>query len=177
MASLSAIRLLSNRLDFVDVIIFGKPNDDSDKLQLLKERLSAVNLSAVRFDNDLPQIAVCRDLMQKMKPLLSKSKSSLSLTLERLEAIFALRAELESTVDVLVAIEKTAKSANISACIEIAQFQEDLLRIDNILTPLIALSNKQSDEIDAFLSTYENAVCFNVSCIGWLNCAPIVCCL
>ena len=158
MASLSAIRFLSNRLDFVDVVIFGKPNDDPDQLQLLKERLNAASLSAVRFDNELPQIAVCRDLMVKMKPLLSKSKSSLSLTLERLEAIFALRAELEATIDVLVAVEKTAKSANISACIEITQFQEDLLRIDGILTPLIALSNKQSDEIDDFLSTYENAV-------------------
>jgi hypothetical protein len=158
MASLSAIRLLSNRLDFVDVIIFGKPNDDPDKLQLLKDRLSAASLASVRFDNELPQIAMCRDLMLKMKPLLSKSKSSLSLTLERLETIFALRAELEGTIDGLVAVEKTAKSANISACVEIAQFQEDLLRIDGILTPLIALSNKQSDEIDAFLSTYENAV-------------------
>lgn len=163
MASTSAIRLLNNRLDYVDIIIFGKQNDDPDKLQFLKERLNAASLSAVRLDNELPQIAACRDLMLKMKPLLSKSKSSLSLTLERLETMFALRAEIESTIDSLIAVEKTAKSANISVSIEIIQFQKDLTRIDGILTPLIALSDKQSNEIDAFLSTYENAVRSNLS--------------
>ena len=158
MTSLDSVELLNNRLDFVEITVFGKATADPSELPHLRERLDALSVSARNLENEIPQISVCRELLLKLKPQLCKSKSSLALTIERLETAFAMRRELEDTVDMLLSIEGTAQSANISASTDIAQYQEKLTKVESLLRPLITVSNEQSDEIDSFLSTYENAV-------------------
>ena len=158
MISVDAVELLNNRLDFVEITVFGKATADPSELPHLRERLDALSVAARNLESEIPQISACRELLLKLKPQICKSKSSLALTIERLETAFAMRRELEDTVDMLLSVEGTAQSVNISSSTDIAQYQEELTKVESLLRPLIALSNEQSDEIDSFLSTYENAV-------------------
>ena len=158
MNSLDSVELLNNRLDFVEITVFGRATADPSELPHLRERLDALSVAARNLESEIPQISMSRELLLKLKPQICKSKSSLALTIERLETAFAMRRELEDTVDMLLTIEGTAQSANISASINIAKYQKELTKVESVLRPLIMLSNEQSDEIDSFLSTYENAV-------------------
>ena len=158
MISVDAVELLNNRLDFVEITVFGKATADPSELPHLRERLDALSVAARNLESEIPQIPACRELLLKLKPQICKSKSSLALTIERLETAFAMRRELEDTVDMLLSVEGTAQSVNITSSTDIVQYQEELTKVESLLRPLIALSNEQSDEIDSFLSTYENAV-------------------
>jgi hypothetical protein len=158
MISVDSVELLNNRLDFVEISVFGKATADPSELPHLRERLDALSVAARNLESEIPQMSACRELLLKLKPQICKSKSSLAVTIERLETAVAMRRELEDTVDMLLSIEGTAQSANISSSTDIAQYQEELTKVESLLRPLIALSNEQSDEIDSFLSTYENAV-------------------
>ena len=154
----SATNIFNDRLDLIDISIFGHPNDDSSQLLHLKERLVSITSLSLKSENEIPQLAVCREMMQKLRPQLSKSKSSLSMTMERLETAFAMKAELEDIVGMLITVESTTRSSTICPFVDLKPYQNDLIRIEEILAPLILLSKKQSDELDAFLSDYENAV-------------------
>lgn len=155
----SAANIFNDRLDLIDISIFGHTNDDSSQLLQLKERLVSITSLSLRSENEIPQLAVCREMMRKLRPQLSKSKSSLSVTMERLETAFAMKAELEDIVGMLITVESTAHSSTICPFVDLKPYQNDLIRIEELLAPLILLSKKQSDELDAFLSDYENAVC------------------
>ena len=158
MNSYPALQLLSNRLDFLDITILGNPNEDAAKLSQLKGRLDAVIETSQKIENEVPQLSVCRGLLSKLKPYLSRSKSSLAQTVEQIDAVLAIKGELEDIVKMLMMIETTSLSANLSVTIDIALYQKEISRVEIILLPLLELSKRQSEEIDDFLSTYENAV-------------------
>ena len=155
---LDPVKLLNDRLDFVEIILLGRATADPSDLLHLGDRLDALSAAARNLESEIPHISIIRDLLLKLRPQICKSKSSLALTIERLETAFAMRRELEDTVDMLLTIEGTAQSANISASLDIAQYQLEFKKVEDLLRPLIVLSNEQSDEIDSFLSTYEIAV-------------------
>ena len=158
MSSRDTLHLLSSRLDFVDISILGKVNEDPLRLLQLRERLRDVNAFTTKLDNEIPQVAACRELMLKLKPQLSKSKSSLAQTMERLDAALAIKTELEEIVSHLLAVENTTQMLDLTASIDITAFQEAIIRVESTLKPLIELSRRQSEELDDFLSIYENTV-------------------
>lgn len=153
-----ALQLLTSRLDFVDIAILGKVNDDPKTLIHLKDRLEALSSSGSKVEREIPQIGLCRELILKLKPFLSKSKSSLTQTMERLDAALAIKSELEDIVNMLITVENTTKSADIFASIEIASYQDEIRKVESLLKPLQQLSCEQAEELDEFLSIYENTV-------------------
>jgi hypothetical protein len=152
------VELLNNRLDLINLSIFGTANEDEQQLTKLKERLDGILNSAIKIENEIPHIVICRDLVSKLKPHLSKSKSSLAQTTERLEVALAMKAELEGVVKMLIAVQNGTESVNLPLSVDLSLYQNDLIRIENLLEHLLLLSKKQSEELDAFLSTYETAV-------------------
>ena len=153
-----AQQILTSRLDFVDIAILGKLNDDPKGLLQLRARLEDLSVSASRVEKEIPQIGLCRELIVKLKPHLSRSRSSLTQTMERLDAALTMKTELEDIVNMLVIIENTTKSSDIFASIEIATYQNEIKRVESVLKILLQLSGEQSEELDGFLSIYENTV-------------------
>ena len=153
-----ALQILTSRLDFVDIAILGKLNDDPNGMVQLKERLGDLSVSVSRVEKEIPQIGLCRELIVKLKPHLSRSRSSLTQTMERLDAALTLKTELEDIVKMLVTIENTTKSRDIFASVEIATYQDEIRRVESVLKTLLQLSGEQSEEVDGFLSIYENTV-------------------
>lgn len=158
MDSRTEVQLLNNRLDLIDIAIFGKPNENEIKLTDLKERLISITNSAVKIEKEIPQIVACREYVIKLKPHILKSKTSLAQTMERLESILVIKTELENIVKMLCSVKNSSESINLPLSLDIIHNQSELTRIDKILDPLMILSRTQSEELDSFLSTYEQAV-------------------
>lgn len=161
----AAVELLNNRLNLINMTIFGKENENENEtknINIFKDRLSNITNATMKIENDIPQIISCRELIIKLKPHLSKSKLSLSQTTEKLETAIAMKSELENIINMLITVENTSEFMNLPLSIEIMKYQQDLKRVENILLPLIELSKKQSEELDEFLTTYENTVSFAV---------------
>jgi hypothetical protein len=158
MNSRTEAQYLNNRLDLIDIAIFGKPNENQIKLTNLKDRLVSVTNSAVKIEKDIPQIIVCREYIMNLKPHILKSKTSLAQTMERLESSLVIKTELESIVNMLGCVKSSSESIILPFSLDIINLQSELIRIDTILDPLLILSRRQSEELDIFLSTYEQAV-------------------
>jgi hypothetical protein len=158
MNSRTEAQYLNNRLDLIDISIFGKPNENQIKLTNLKDRLISVTNSAMKIEKDIPQIVVCREYIMNLKPHILKSKTSLAETMERLESILVIKTELESIVNMLGCVKSSSESIILPVSLDIINVQSELIRIDEILDPLLILSRRQSEELDIFLSTYEQAV-------------------
>jgi hypothetical protein len=158
MDSRTEAQYLNNRLDLIDIAVFGIPHEKEIKSTNLKDRLIFITNSTVKVEKDIPQIVVCREYIMKLKPHILKSKTSLAQTMEHLQSILVIKAELESIVNMLGCVKSSSESIILPVSLDIMNNQRELTRINAILDPLLILSRKQSEELDIFLSTYEQAV-------------------
>jgi len=123
----------------------------------IKTQIARLVEDAGSLDQKVPQLKACRELLSHMHVDITKRKTTLGNIQERVNELVESKASIEQSIADLRTLKELSKPSilNFDELHDIPVMEQRLDKIEGIVKPLIQQAMQQSEQIDAYLDTYE----------------------
>jgi len=148
--------LLDSRVGSLETMVHGGQEHIVGGLDI-KTQIARLIEDTSSLDQKVPQLKACRELLSNMHVDITKRKTTLGNIQERVNELVESKASIEQSITDLRTLKELSKPSilNFDELHDIPVLEQRLNKIEGIVKPLIQQAMQQSEQIDAYLDTYE----------------------